>query len=140
MSQAKSIRHYSAISWTLVFWLFGVLFTVFILAMVSSEWPALLIVGPVIAFVTHMFCTTYYEIESGVLLIKCGFLYRQRIPISTIIALQKSNDWASSPALSFKRYKLKYNGGYVIISPKDPKKFIADLESAGAQWQQLPLV
>jgi hypothetical protein len=110
------------------------------MAMVSSEWPALLIVGPVIAFVTHMFCTTYYEIESGVLLIKCGFLYRQRIPISTIIALQKSNDWASSPALSFKRYKLKYNGGYVIISPKDPKKFIADLESAGAQWQQLPLV
>jgi membrane protein YdbS with pleckstrin-like domain len=88
-------------------------------------WVGLSIIAPVIAFIAHMFMTTYYVIEHDNLHIRCGMLYQKTISIHHIKKISETHNPLSSPALSLDRIEIQF-GAYdsVMISPKDKTGFI----------------
>ena len=101
-----------------------------ILMLILGMWPGVLIVGIVLAFITHMFMNTYYTIDGSELYVRSGFIINVRIDIATITKIEPTNTMLSSPALSFDRLEVFYNKyDSVIISPGDKAGFIAKLRS-----------
>ncbi|MDE2665986.1 MAG: PH domain-containing protein [Acidobacteriota bacterium] len=94
----------------------------------------LIIMGPatlLLALLLVCFLPVYYQIEASVLIIRAGFL-RTSVPISQITKVQPTWNLLSAPALSLDRLEIKYSpdgvlGEIALVSPKDKKKFIADL-------------
>jgi hypothetical protein len=79
-------------------------------------------------FIVHMFLTTYYVIDNGKLIIRCGFLYHKAIDIDTIRKISATNLALSSPATSLDRMELLYNKfDSVLISPKDKEGLLKKL-------------
>lgn len=100
-----------------------------ILMLVQGAWPGVLIISVVLAFITHMFMTTYYAIDGNELFVKCGFIINIKIDISTITKIEPTNTILSSPALSFDRLEVFYNKyDSIVISPGDKAAFIAKLK------------
>ena len=100
-----------------------------IFMLILGAWPGVLIIGMVLAFIIHMFMTTYYTIDGNELYVKCGFIINTRIDIATITKIEPTNTMLSSPALSFDRIEVFYNKyDSVIISPGDKAGFIAKLQ------------
>lgn len=92
------------------------------------NWPGLVIVSGVSLFITHLFLTTYYQIEDGWLRIKSGFLVNQTVPIQTIKKIVATRNPLSSPATSMDRLEVIYNRyDSVLISPSDKAGFIQEL-------------
>jgi hypothetical protein len=103
---------------------------IFILMLLQGVWLGALIIATVLAFVTHLFITTYYTIDGAKLQVKCGFLMNITIDISTITRIEATNTVLSSPALSFDRIEVFYNRyDSVVISPGDKHKFIGQLKA-----------
>lgn len=80
-------------------------------------------------FVGMLFRSTYYRIEGGVLLIRCG-LFRWHVPIRSITTVTPTRSPASSPALSLDRLRIEYEGRAVLVSPRDKDGFIRALRAA----------
>jgi xanthine/uracil/vitamin C permease (AzgA family) len=100
-----------------------------IFMLILGAWPGVLIIGMVLAFIIHMFMTTYYTIDGNELYVKCGFIINTRIDIATITKIEPTSTMLSSPALSFDRIEIFYNKyDSVIISPGDKAGFIAKLQ------------
>jgi len=98
------------------------------LMIINHAWPGVLINLVVIAFISHMFLTTYYIINGNDLIIKCGFLFNKTIKIDTIKKIEETNNLLSSPAASLDRIEIGYNQyDSVMISPKDKLDFINQL-------------
>lgn len=93
-----------------------------------SAWIGLFTILPLIAFIVHLFLTTYYTIETGKLSIKCGFLYDSTIDIKTIRKISETSNPISSPATSLDRLEIISDKDVsIIISPKDKQGFINEL-------------
>lgn len=72
--------------------------------------------------------TTRYIINENQLIVKSTWIVNERIDISKITKIEKSNSILSSPALSLDRLRIRYNKyDEVLISPKEKKAFIDEL-------------
>jgi hypothetical protein len=93
-------------------------------------WPAFLIIIPIFSFIWYLFLTTKYSISDNKLTIKCGFLFHQKIEISTITKIIETNNPLSSPAASLDRLDIRFKkSGSVLISPKEKLALINHLLS-----------
>jgi membrane protein YdbS with pleckstrin-like domain len=95
----------------------------------NKVWPGLFVMIIIASLVTHMFLTTYYQIDGRVLKIKSGFLFNKTIAIDSIREITATKNPLSSPATSLDRLEIKYNkSDSIIISPKDKAGFINELK------------
>jgi hypothetical protein len=94
----------------------------------NQVWVGLLIIIGVLAFIVHLFLSTYYQIDDAVLKIRCGFLFNKTVSIETIRKISETNSSLSSPATSLDRLEIIYNKfDTIMVSPKDKKGFIKHL-------------
>ena len=97
-------------------------------------WGVLIFILFIVAFIIHMFSTTFYIIEGEKLIIKCGFLINISIAIETVKKISETNNIMSSPALSLDRLEILYNNfDTIMISPKDKTKFIEAIQKIKPQ-------
>lgn len=82
----------------------------------------LLILG-VLVLITWIWIGTYYVIEDGVLMVRCGPSLG-RYPIAEIRKIKPSKSWLSSPACSLDRILIVGGTFNLLISPKKRKEFI----------------
>lgn len=98
-----------------------------------STWVLLIDVvfsGVCIALMLDILLHTDYTIEEDTLYIRCGIMFRMRLPISRIIEITHKPTVLSSPALSAKRIGIKYGRrSWVYVSPQDQEDFISYLKS-----------
>lgn len=99
-----------------------------LLMIYEKAWSGLIIILLVVAFIIHLFTTTYYQIDGQVLKVRAGFLVNQSIAIERITKIAETRNPLSSPANSLDRLEIAYNRyDSVLVSPKDKKGFIAAL-------------
>ena len=113
-------------------WWFGLIlvYPIFlsIKAMVEGEWLGLLGLVAAIGFILFLSKTTQYIINENQLIVRSTWIVNERIDISKITKVEKSNSILSSPALSLDRLLVRYNKyDEVLISPKEKKEFIDEL-------------
>ena len=87
-----------------------------------------------LALTTAMIVPLYYEVRGSNLVIRCGLIIFQRVPIADIVLAEPSRCAASAPAMSLDRLLIQYRAGErvrsVLISPKDKQAFLTDLAGA----------
>ena len=113
-------------------WWFGLIlvYPIFlsVKAMLEGEWIGLLGLTGVVGFILFLSKTTQYIINENQLIVKSTWIVNERIDISKITKVEKSNSILSSPALSLDRLLVRYNKyDEVLISPKEKKEFIDEL-------------
>ena len=97
--------------------------------LVTKAWPGLIVISCLIAFITHMFATTYYTIDGNELKVRSGFIINITIDINKITKIIPTRSILSSPAVSIDRLEIFYNKyDSVLVSPKDKAGFIAGLK------------
>lgn len=69
-----------------------------------------------------IFFNVKYSLSDDELFVKNGFS-TQSIPLKDIIYVIPTNSMLSAPALSLDRIEIKYEGGSIVISPKDREGF-----------------
>ena len=70
---------------------------------------------------------TYYVVENGRLLIRCG-PFRWQLAVADITKVERTRSPLSSPALSLKRLRITYgHHQQVMVSPKDDEGFLSAL-------------
>lgn len=124
----------SKVDFSIVFFL-SLLFGGMLVKSISDEiWIATVILSFVIAFIIHMFLTTYYIIDGEILTIKYGFFFSISLDIKDVKRISESYNIMSSPALSFNRFEiLYYKFDTVLISPKDKIRFIEAIKKINPQ-------
>ncbi len=113
-------------------WWFGLIlvYPIFlsITALLEGEWIGLLGLAGVVGFILILSKTTQYIINENQLVVKSTWIVNERIDISKITKIEKSNSILSSPALSLDRLLVRYNKyDEVLISPKEKIEFINEL-------------
>lgn len=113
-------------------WWFGLLlvYPIFmsVKSMLLGEWVGLLGLSIVIVLILFFSKTTRYIINDNQLIVKSTWVVYERIDISKITKIEKTNSILSSPALSLDRIRIRYNKyDEVLISPKVKKEFIDEL-------------
>lgn len=113
-------------------WWFGLLlvYPIFmsVKSMLFGEWVGLLGLSIVIVLILFFSKTTRYIINDNQLIVKSTWVVYERIDISKITKIEKTNSILSSPALSLDRIRIRYNKyDEVLISPKVKKEFIDEL-------------
>ena len=113
-------------------WWFGLIlvYPIFlsVKAMLEGEWIGLLGLTGVVGFILFLSKTTQYIINENQLIVKSTWIVNERIDISKITKVEKSNSILSSPALSLDRLLVRYNKyDEVLISPKEKIEFINEL-------------
>ena len=99
-----------------------------ITALLEGEWIGLLGLTGVVGFILILSKTTQYNINENQLVVKSTWIVNERIDISKITKIEKSNSILSSPALSLDRLLVRYNKyDEVLISPKEKQEFIDEL-------------
>ncbi|MBC7525523.1 MAG: PH domain-containing protein [Flavobacterium sp.] len=99
-----------------------------IISITDGEWIGYL--GIVLCFLIIFFISksTRYIFAENQLIVKCMFIVNDKIEISKIKKIEKTNSLLSSPALSLDRIAIKFNKyDEVYISPKEKQSFIEDL-------------
>ena len=105
----------------------------FIVLLVTKAWAGLIVISCIIAFITHMFATTYYIIDGNQLKVRSGFIINITIDINKITKIVPTRSILSSPAVSLDRLEIFYNKyDSVLVSPKDKEGFIAGLKAVNA--------
>ncbi|MEZ2692696.1 PH domain-containing protein [Psychrobacter faecalis] len=69
-----------------------------------------------------LFFNIKYTLTADTLLVKNGFS-TQRISLKDITHITPTSSTLSAPALSLDRIKIRYEGGSIVISPKDKDRF-----------------
>lgn len=82
----------------------------------------LLILG-VLILITWIWIGTYYVIEEGMLIVRCGPSLG-RYPIAEMRKIKASKSWLSSPACSLDRILIVGDTFNLLISPKKKTEFI----------------
>lgn len=113
-------------------WWFGLVLVypifVSIKSMLEGEWIGLLGLGVVVGLILVFSKTTRYIINENQLIVKSTWIVNERIDISKITKIEKSNSVLSSPALSLDRLRIRYNKyDEILISPKEKKEFTDEL-------------
>lgn len=78
-----------------------------------------------------------YVIDDEVLVVRSGFI-TYRIVLGSIVRVEPSRSWLSSPAWSLDRLRIVFRAGRgletaLMISPKDKDAFIASLEAVAGR-------
>ena len=77
---------------------------------------------------SNNFSTEYIIAETGILKVKCGFLYDKHFDIHKIKSVANTSNMISSPAPSLDRIELTYGKfDIIVISPKDKFGFAREL-------------
>jgi hypothetical protein len=82
----------------------------------------------------------YYKITGDELVVRCGLLVNQHIPLSAIVLVQPTRNPLSAPAWSLDRLRVAYlindREKFTLISPVDKLAFLRDLAAAaqGLTW------
>lgn len=120
----------SAIGWIMIIPLVLLLVVAgFALYAEPKQWPAMLILIPVLLFIADLLIRTDYTIEGDQLRIRCGFFRYGPIDIASITCITETRNPLSSPALSLDRLHIRYgHRGQVMISPKDKAGFLAAIQ------------
>lgn len=113
-------------------WWFGLLlvYPIFmsVKSMLLGEWVGLLGLSIVVVLILFFSKTTRYIINDNQLIVKSTWVVYERIDISKITKIEKTNSILSSPALSLDRIRIRYNKyDEVLISPKVKKEFVDEL-------------
>lgn len=113
-------------------WWFGLLlvYPIFmsVKSMLFGEWVGLLGLSIVVVLILFFSKTTRYIINDNQLIVMSTWIVYERIDISKITKIEKTNSILSSPALSLDRIRIRYNKyDEVLISPKVKKEFIDEL-------------
>ncbi len=88
----------------------------------------LLIPVSLIVILAYLFYDTAYTIKGKELEIRFGFLYKQKIDITSIREIKETNNPLSSPAASLDRLDIRYGrSGSVLISPQRKEEFVNEL-------------
>ena len=99
-----------------------------IISIVEGEWLGYLGIVLCLLFIVFISKSTRYIIDENQLVVKCMFIVNDKIEISKIKKIEKTNSILSSPALSLDRMAIRYNKfDEVYISPKDKQAFVDDL-------------
>ena len=97
-------------------------------SIIEGEWIGFLGIVLCLLFVVFVSKSTRYIISGNHLIVKCMFIVNDKIEISKIRKIEKTNSILSSPALSLDRIAIKFNKyDEVYISPKERQAFIDDL-------------
>jgi hypothetical protein len=81
-----------------------------------------------IVLILLLFCyPCRYTLKGDHLLIQSGAL-RFRVEYAEITRIEPSRSWWSGPALSFQRVRIDHNRRFVLVSPMQRERFIADLQ------------
>lgn len=104
------------------------------------------LIGWVIAILTtallaNMYFQTYYEIDTtqATLRIKGGIMVHETLAIKDIRKIEETNNPLSAPALSIDRLEIHFNKfDSLLISPKNKKEFIADLQQINPEINYIP--
>jgi hypothetical protein len=106
----------------------GVVVTVTTIMIANKIWFMAVIMGLLIAFITHMYLTTWYKVDDQKLEIKCGLLYNLHLDIGSIKKIVEMKNPISSPALSLDRLEIVYDkNNSVLVSPANKLDFITHL-------------
>jgi hypothetical protein len=99
-----------------------------VISIVKGQLIGFVGLGFVIGVVLFVSKTTRYIIEENQLIVKSLWIVNERIDVSKIRKIEKTNSILSSPALSLDRIAIFYNKfDEVYISPKEIQAFIDDL-------------
>ena len=94
----------------------------------EGEWYGCLGLLLTILLIVFISKSTRYIISENQLIVKCMFIVNERIDISKIRKIEKTNSILSSPALSLDRIAIKFNKfDEVYISPKEKQAFVDEL-------------
>ncbi|WP_343568227.1 PH domain-containing protein [Acinetobacter sp.] len=99
---------------------------------IGTNFSHLMIYSLVILVILLPIFSTYYVVETNILVIK-SLIFRWKINIDDITQIEPTHNPLSSPALSLDRLKISYmkNGriAKVMISPKDKEGFLNTLRN-----------
>jgi hypothetical protein len=94
----------------------------------EGKWIGLVGLVGIIFFIWFVSKSTRYIVDGNLLIVKCMFIVNEKIEISKIRKIEKTNSILSSPALSLDRIAIKFNKfDEVYISPKEKQAFIDEL-------------
>jgi hypothetical protein len=115
-------------------WWLGIVFVyplfLGIQSIVEGKWIGFIILFGVVFFIWFISKTTSYIIKEDELQVKSMFIVNQKIAISKIRKIEKSNSILSSPALSLDRIVIRFNKyDDIYISPKQKLEFVECLLS-----------
>ena len=95
---------------------------------IEGEWIGFVGIVLCLLFIVFISKSTRYIISENHLIVKCMFIVNDKIEISKIRKIEKTNSILSSPALSLDRIAVFYNKyDEVYISPKERQAFIDEL-------------
>ena len=99
-----------------------------IVSIIEGNWIGYLGILLCFLFIFITSKSTSYIIEGDQLTIKCVFIVNEKIGISKIRKIEKTNSILSSPALSLDRIVIKFNKyDELYISPKEKQLLINNL-------------
>ncbi|MFZ4679742.1 MAG: PH domain-containing protein [Flavobacterium sp.] len=97
-------------------------------SIIEGEWIGYIGIVLCLLFIVFISKSTRYIISENHLIVKCMFIVNDKIEISKIRKIEKTNSILSSPALSLDRIAIKFNKyDEVYISPKESQAFIDEL-------------
>jgi hypothetical protein len=84
------------------------------------------VVVAVLAVVGIVSYPTAYELHPKALVIRTGILSYE-IAYDSIVAVRPTRSPVSAPAWSLDRLRIEYQGGVVLVSPKEREQFLSEL-------------
>ena len=101
------------------------------MAIITGEWPALIVIAFTAAIIYFsLFDTRYYITEEKKLLIKVSILTLGEIDLTKATEIRSTRSILSAPACSLKRIRIDCsNGDSVVISPRYQDDFLAEVKS-----------
>src|SRR5262245_47856275 len=125
-------------------WLVAVLWAASLLDFLIAAWlwrgrggaPAFVapLLGLTGAFQLHVLYATDYLLADEELRIRAS-LFRWRVPLAAIDAVEPTRSPLSSPACSLDRLRIRYRGRQVLVSPLDKPGFLRALASRARQLE-----
>lgn len=82
----------------------------------------------VLMLILVLMSTTRYKIEGTTLRAYVLFFGYRPVDIQTITTIKDTSNPLSAPAASIDRLEVRHSRGYLLVSPKDKKGFIAALQ------------
>lgn len=78
--------------------------------------------------------STYYTVDQDFLRIRSG-PFRSRVLIADIESVSRANGSIGKPALSKDPLEIRFNGGQIYVSPREPDLFVETLRSVNGRIQ-----
>ena len=89
---------------------------------------AALVLLPGVGLIGWIFSATWYDVTESELVVRCG-PFVNRVPLSAIRRIDRTNTVLSAAALSLDRLEVHHDGGVVVISPRDQEGFVSAIRS-----------